>query len=328
MLRHTRSIYTEFYDPDGLRFGMPTYPYRSAPAGWLTRRQLRAKDLRPGGPAPGRAGPVEAPRQAAPGQPVPRIAGAAGAADDAGEVRGAGRALVARCTCPRCGRVMRYCIPVSVGWCNDCDRGAPVTRRLRRRARRFARRHPLVATRRRHRPGPVRRPRRPSGRRPPATVTAAAGGPYTPTSWAQAFIGGLHDPETACNIGAVAASEGRGGRRVERAAAANPLNTTQPEPGRGRSIRRCTGATRRRAESQNPGRPAIPSASTPARSPPGPRRHRQADAGPCAASPRGNGYSQPAAEPWPGGGGPGRKEPQMTTTTASAASGTGSPPAC
>ena len=90
MLRRTRSIYTEFYDPDGLRFGMPTYPYRSAPAGWLTRRQLRAKDLRPGRPAAGRAGPVEAPRQAAPGQPVPRIAGAAGAADDAGEVRGAG----------------------------------------------------------------------------------------------------------------------------------------------------------------------------------------------------------------------------------------------
>lgn len=106
-----------------------------------------------------------------------------------------------------------------------------MTRRLRRRARRFARRHPLVAT-----AAAialvlfvVHAAHQAAGQ--PATVTAAAGGPYTPTSWAQAFIGALHDPETACNIGAVAAWEAAEGGAWNDAAAANPLNTTQPEPG-------------------------------------------------------------------------------------------------
>jgi len=46
---HGRGFFLEFYDPDGERYGLPTYPYHSAPAGLLTIRQLRAKGLRPGG---------------------------------------------------------------------------------------------------------------------------------------------------------------------------------------------------------------------------------------------------------------------------------------
>ena len=38
-----------FYDPAGAKYGLPTYPYRLAPDGLLTRRQLRTRDLRPGG---------------------------------------------------------------------------------------------------------------------------------------------------------------------------------------------------------------------------------------------------------------------------------------
>ncbi|GAA5005744.1 hypothetical protein GCM10025734_45190 [Kitasatospora paranensis] len=38
-----------FWDPDGERFGLPTFPWRMAPDGYLTRRQLRARGLRPGG---------------------------------------------------------------------------------------------------------------------------------------------------------------------------------------------------------------------------------------------------------------------------------------
>jgi len=38
-----------FYDPTGARYGIPTFPYRLAPDGLLTRRQLRAQGLRPGG---------------------------------------------------------------------------------------------------------------------------------------------------------------------------------------------------------------------------------------------------------------------------------------
>src|SRR3954453_1676171 len=37
------------YDPTGSRYGIPTYPWRFAPDGLATRRQLRALGLRPGG---------------------------------------------------------------------------------------------------------------------------------------------------------------------------------------------------------------------------------------------------------------------------------------
>ncbi|MBV9093912.1 MAG: hypothetical protein JO132_08565, partial [Streptosporangiaceae bacterium] len=42
-------LFVEFYDPDGRRYGLPTYPYRCTPDGLLTARQLRARGLRPGG---------------------------------------------------------------------------------------------------------------------------------------------------------------------------------------------------------------------------------------------------------------------------------------
>ena len=44
-----RGWFIEFYDPYGRRHGLPTYPFRWAPSGLLTIRQLRAKGLRPGG---------------------------------------------------------------------------------------------------------------------------------------------------------------------------------------------------------------------------------------------------------------------------------------
>lgn len=38
-----------FEDPLGARYGTPTYPWRGAPSGLATLRQLRAQGLRPGG---------------------------------------------------------------------------------------------------------------------------------------------------------------------------------------------------------------------------------------------------------------------------------------
>ena len=71
--RHcTQRHYIEFYDPDGSRYGLPTYPYRWAPKGLLTRRQLRANGLRPGGPAHRRSDHLETQRQAPRRLPVPR----------------------------------------------------------------------------------------------------------------------------------------------------------------------------------------------------------------------------------------------------------------
>lgn len=51
-LRGTRGIYDEFYDPDGARYGLPTYPYKWAPKIYATRRQLSDRGLRPGGQEP------------------------------------------------------------------------------------------------------------------------------------------------------------------------------------------------------------------------------------------------------------------------------------
>jgi hypothetical protein len=47
-----RGIYVQFYDPDGRRYGLPTYPYHWAPRHLYTVRQLREHGLRPGGQSP------------------------------------------------------------------------------------------------------------------------------------------------------------------------------------------------------------------------------------------------------------------------------------
>ncbi|WP_280359323.1 hypothetical protein [Nocardia otitidiscaviarum] len=39
---------SRFHDPDGHRYGLPTYPWRSAPAHLRTRRQLAQDNRRPG----------------------------------------------------------------------------------------------------------------------------------------------------------------------------------------------------------------------------------------------------------------------------------------
>ena len=121
--RH-RGIYVQFYDPDGRRYGIPTYPYHWAPQGLLTIRQLRAQGLRPGGQQPTaqilwrrglrvaylyRTDLALPRRQATPAQ-----------------LAAIGKALAARRTCPACGTEKDYCLPRSTGLCNDCtDRGTP-----------------------------------------------------------------------------------------------------------------------------------------------------------------------------------------------------------
>jgi hypothetical protein len=118
----SRGIYVQFYDPDGCRYGIPTYPYHWAPQGLLTIRQLRAHGLRPGGQPVSaqilwrrglrvaylyRADLALPKRQATPAQ-----------------LAAIDKALAARRTCPVCGTEKEYCLPRSTGQCNDCaDRG-------------------------------------------------------------------------------------------------------------------------------------------------------------------------------------------------------------
>jgi hypothetical protein len=115
-----KRIHVEFYDPDGTRYGMPTYPWRCAPDGLLTTRQLRASSLRPGGQpvtaqilwnhhGKRRVAYLYRADLALPKRPATPAQLAAIAA-----------ALRARRTCPTCGTEKPYCIPRSRGECNDC----------------------------------------------------------------------------------------------------------------------------------------------------------------------------------------------------------------
>ncbi|MER6132619.1 RRQRL motif-containing zinc-binding protein [Streptomyces sp. NPDC001815] len=116
-------IYAQCFDPTGARHGIPTYPWSLAPdEGLATRRQLRAKGLRPGGQA------IQAQVMR-----VNRRRGTVRVAylyreDLAKPVRpmtsrkwGAlALAMLARRTCPRCQLDAGYCIPTSLGMCGTC----------------------------------------------------------------------------------------------------------------------------------------------------------------------------------------------------------------
>jgi hypothetical protein len=118
-----KRIYVEFYDPDGARYGMPTYPWRCAPDGLLTTRQLRARGLRPGG-------------QHATAQILWNYHGKRRVAylyrtdlalpkrtATPAQLAAIAVALRARRTCPTCGTEKDYCISRSHGECNDCAPG-------------------------------------------------------------------------------------------------------------------------------------------------------------------------------------------------------------
>ncbi|MFB9178825.1 RRQRL motif-containing zinc-binding protein [Dactylosporangium sucinum] len=110
-----------FYDPTGAKYGLPTYPFKFAPDGLATIRQLRAQGLRPGGQDIAaqilwRRGKRRAylyridralpKREATPAQRE--------ALD---------KAMRVRRTCTTCGQIKPYVIPRSLGECLDCAPG-------------------------------------------------------------------------------------------------------------------------------------------------------------------------------------------------------------
>jgi hypothetical protein len=115
-----RGRFTQFYDPEGRRYGRPTYPFHWAPAGLLTTRQLRARGLRPGGQDIAaqilwrhrnqrRVAYLYREDQAKPKRSATTA-----------QLGAIVKALRARRTCPTCGTEKPYCIPRSKGECNDC----------------------------------------------------------------------------------------------------------------------------------------------------------------------------------------------------------------
>jgi hypothetical protein len=117
---HDRGLFIQFYDPEGQRYGLPTYPYHWAPAGLLTIRQLRARGLRPGG--------QDIAAQILWRHRRHRRVAYLYREDQAKQKRTAttaqlaaiAKALRARRNCPTCGTEKPYCIPRSNGECNDC----------------------------------------------------------------------------------------------------------------------------------------------------------------------------------------------------------------
>jgi hypothetical protein len=109
------------FDPNGARLGVPTWPWRCAPDGLETRRQLRARGLRPGGqPIAGqilrpryRRGPLVAYLyrldKALPVRPMTPA-----------KRRALACAMRARRTCPQCRTDAGYVIPSSLGACVPC----------------------------------------------------------------------------------------------------------------------------------------------------------------------------------------------------------------
>ncbi|MEU8715791.1 RRQRL motif-containing zinc-binding protein [Streptomyces sp. NPDC048663] len=117
------AAYAKCFDPSGARFGVPTYPWKFAPNGYATRRQLRASGLRPGG-QPVAAQVMRSHRGRKAGVQVAYLY----RVDRAKPVRpmtsrkwGAlALAMLARRTCPKCRITYSYCLPTSLGMCVLC----------------------------------------------------------------------------------------------------------------------------------------------------------------------------------------------------------------
>jgi hypothetical protein len=113
-----RGMYLEFYDPDGDRYGLPTYPYRWAPDGLLTIRQLRRRGLRPGGQD------IAAQILWRKGKRVAYLYRVADAkpkrAATPAQLAAIEKALRARRICTTCNQEKPYYIPRRYGECLDC----------------------------------------------------------------------------------------------------------------------------------------------------------------------------------------------------------------
>lgn len=117
---------SRFMDPKGLKFGLPTWPWKLGPdpAEWATLRQLDARGLRPGGqPVAGQLGWLRQGEDkfaflyrvslAKPKRPMTQAMW-----------KSIWKAVRARKVCPECKTEKDYEIPKRYGVCNDCPGGA------------------------------------------------------------------------------------------------------------------------------------------------------------------------------------------------------------
>ncbi|MGW7134369.1 RRQRL motif-containing zinc-binding protein [Streptomyces bobili] len=115
------TAYSRCYDPTGARYGIPTYPWRMAPDGYATRRQLRARGLRPGGQEVTAQVMVTSRHHGARVAYLYRLDLAKPVRPMTSRKWGAlALAMLARRTCPRCRLDVGYCISRRHGICGLC----------------------------------------------------------------------------------------------------------------------------------------------------------------------------------------------------------------
>jgi hypothetical protein len=118
-----RGFFLEFYDPAGVKYGFPTFPYRCAPDGLATIRQLRDRGLRPGG-QPVVAQILWRHRKRIRVAYLYRVDRAKQARlATLAQLGAIQKALKARRTCPTCKHLRDYYIPRRIGECLDCCPG-------------------------------------------------------------------------------------------------------------------------------------------------------------------------------------------------------------
>jgi hypothetical protein len=109
-----------YEDPDGCRYGIPAYPWQSAPEGLPTRRQLTAAGLRPGGQQPVAQVMWRQWRRDAVAYLYVVAAAKPKRTPTPAQLVAVGLALKARRTCPTCRRDAGYVLPRTLGVCVDC----------------------------------------------------------------------------------------------------------------------------------------------------------------------------------------------------------------
>jgi hypothetical protein len=119
-----QGIRPQFYDPSGDHYKIPTWPWRWAPENLVTRRQLRAQGLAPGGHQP--VGQIlwRHHKQVRTAYLYDKALAVPKRTPTPAQLEAVGKALAARKTCPSCGIEQPYCLPKSLGECLDCAEGA------------------------------------------------------------------------------------------------------------------------------------------------------------------------------------------------------------
>jgi hypothetical protein len=117
----------EYRDPLGEQFGLPTWPWRMAPSGLATRRQLATAGLRPAGQPPTGQVCWRSRRRSSSRRPRTRFAllylvelAAPRREPSLAQLVALAKADAARRRCPSCRLNRGYVIPKSLGECLDC----------------------------------------------------------------------------------------------------------------------------------------------------------------------------------------------------------------